>query len=187
MNMQATHGSAKTHDSIRIDSSPTGIGFRLEASLFLPHPRDRVFDFFSDAFQLETLTPSWLRFSVLTPPPIRIVPGALIDYRLRVHGVPLRWQSRISEWEPPLRFVDEQTRGPYRRWHHQHIFEVVDGGTLCRDIVDYAVYGGSPINAFFVRPDLFKIFAFRQSKLHELFPATDASLSTFAAPTNRPS
>ena len=73
-------------------------------------------------------------------------------------------------WEPPLRFVDEQTRGPYRRWRHEHVFEEVDGGTLCRDIVDYEVYGGSLIDALLVRPELIKIFNFRQSKLRELFP-----------------
>jgi ligand-binding SRPBCC domain-containing protein len=163
--------------SIRILSSPSGRGFRLAASQFLPYPRDQVFDFFSDASNLQSLTPAWLHFSVITPPPIHIAAGTLIDYRLRVHGVPVRWQSRISVWEPPMRFVDEQTRGPYRRWHHEHFFEIAEGGTLCHDIVDYAVYGGSRINALFVRPDLFKIFAFRQSKLGELFPETGASTS----------
>ena len=74
-----------------------------------------------------------------------------------------------------MRFVDEQTRGPYRRWRHEHVFETADGGTMCRDAVDYVVYGGSLINTLFVRPDLFKIFAFRQDKLRELFPETGAS------------
>jgi ligand-binding SRPBCC domain-containing protein len=170
MNIQATYSHAARQDVIKINRSPTGSGFRLEALQFLPCPRAQLFEYFCDAFELENLTPTWMHFSVVTPSPIHIAPGTLIDYRLRVHGVPLRWQSRISEWEPPLRFVDEQTRGPYRRWRHQHDFEVVDGGTLCRDSVDYAVYGGSLINAIFVRPDLFKIFAFRQSKLRELFP-----------------
>lgn len=186
MNIQATHTQPEGQDSIRIETSPAGSGFRLEASQFLPYPRDQVFAFFSDASNLQSLTPAWLRFSVLTPPPILIADGTLIDYRLQVHGIPLRWQSRISVWDPPLRFVDEQTRGPYHRWHHQHVFEVVDGGTLCRDIVDYAVYGGSLINALFVRPDLLKIFAFRQSKLREVFPTTGASLLKFTGDVNRP-
>lgn len=175
MNIQTPLPHAHRHDPIRIECSPTGSGFRLEASQWLPHPREQVFEFFSDAFQLETLTPQWLHFSVLTPPPIHLRTGSLIDYRLRVRGVPIRWQSRISVWEPPRSFVDEQTRGPYRRWYHQHLFEDADGGTLCRDVVDYAVYGGSSINALFVRPDLFKIFAFRQSRLRELFPPTGKS------------
>jgi ligand-binding SRPBCC domain-containing protein len=106
---------------------------------------------------------------------MHIVAGTVIDYRLWVHGVPVRWQSRISQWDPPWRFVDEQTRGPYRRWHHEHVFEAADGGTLCRDLVDYEVYGGSLINFLLVRPDLFRIFAFRQRKLRELFPPTNSA------------
>lgn len=160
---------------MRIVGSPTGRGYRLEASQFLPYPRDQVFEFFSDASNLQSLTPAWLYFSVITPPPIHMAAGTLIDYQLRIHGMPLCWQSRISVWEPPLRFADEQTRGPYRRWHHEHLFEAAEGGTRCRDIVDYDVYGGSLINALFVRPDLFKIFAFRRSKLCELFPDTVAA------------
>ena len=151
------------HGTIDIGPAPAGKGYQLAATLLLPQPRDRVFEFFSDAFQLQTLTPDWMFFSVLTLPPIHLATGALIDYRLRVHGIPVRWQSRISVWEPPLRFVDEQTRGPYRCWRHEHVFEEVDGGTLCRDIVDYEVYGGSLINALLVRPDLIKIFTFARA------------------------
>ncbi len=154
---------------IQFSKSPRG-GYRLTAVQLLPCPRDRVFAFFSDAFQLETLTPAFLQFKVLTAPPIRIQAGTLIDYRLRLHGIPLRWRSRISVWEPPFRFVDEQLWGPYRRWYHEHSFEEVDGGTLCRDVVDYSVWGGRPIEALFVRPDVRKIFAFRQTELRELFP-----------------
>jgi ligand-binding SRPBCC domain-containing protein len=160
---------------MNIVRSAAGRGFRLEAAQYLPYPRDQVFEFFSDASNLQVLTPAWLHFSIVTPPPIHIAAGTLIDYRLRVHSVPVRWQSRISLWEPPLRFVDEQTRGPYRRWHHEHVFEPADGGTLCRDDVEYEVYGGSLVNSLFVRPDLFKIFAFRQSKLRELFAETGGS------------
>jgi ligand-binding SRPBCC domain-containing protein len=134
-----------------------------------------VFGLFSDAFQLESLTPPWLHFSVITPKPIQIAAGALIDYHLRVRGIPIRWQSRISVWEPPFRFVDEQTRGPYRYWHHEHVFEPANGGTLCRDIVDYAVYGGTLINTLFVRRDLLKIFAYRRNKLAEMFPDNGAA------------
>jgi len=159
--------------SIQFSQSPRG-GYRLTAAQFLPCSRDQVFEFFSDAFQLETLTPAFLQFKVLTAPPIRIQEGTLIDYRLRLHGIPLRWRSRISVWEPPFRFVDEQLRGPYRRWRHEHSFEEGDGGTLCRDIVDYSVWGGRPVEAIFVRPDVRRIFAFRQTKLQELFPVSTA-------------
>jgi ligand-binding SRPBCC domain-containing protein len=171
LTLEAMNRGDTRRGSVQIHRASTGRGFRLEASQFLPQPREQVFDFFSDAFQLQTLTPPWLHFSVLTPAPIRMATGALIDYRLRVHGIPMHWQSCIREWEPPLRFVDLQTRGPYRHWSHQHIFEAADCGTLCRDIVDYAVCGGSIIHALLVRRDLLSIFAFRQSKLRDLFPA----------------
>ena len=157
--------------SIEITRSPAGPGFRLTASQFLPQPRDRIFEFFSDAFELENLTPPLLNFSVLTPAPIQIAAGTTIDYRLALHGIPIRWQSLISTWDPPARFVDQQTRGPYRRWHHEHIFEPVPGGTLCRDVVNYDVLGGRLVHSLFVRPDLFRIFTFRQEKLSELFAA----------------
>jgi ligand-binding SRPBCC domain-containing protein len=156
-------------DQIWITGSPTGRGSRLEATQFLPYPREVVFQFFADAFQLEMITPPWLRFVVLTPAPITMRLGLRIDYRLRLHGVPVRWQSAISAWEPPTRFVDEQIRGPYRRWHHEHRFEGVDGGTLCRDIVDYQVPGGPIVDRLFVRRDLRRIFRFRQRKLAALF------------------
>ena len=171
MKSVAAAASNGGQDSVQIRRSPRGRGYHLEASQFLPHPREQIFEFFSDAFQLQTLTPPWLHFSVLTSAPIYMARGVLIDYRLRVHGIPLRWQSCISEWEPPLRFTDLQRRGPYREWNHQHIFEAVDGGTLCRDVVDYAVYGGSLINTLFIQPDLLKIFRYRQTRLRELFSA----------------
>lgn len=165
--------------TVQLAAAPDGHGYRLEALQFLPRPRNEVFEFFSDAFQLESLTPAWLRFSVLTPPPILISAGTLIDYKLRVRGVPIRWQSKISVWEPPYRFVDDQVRGPYRRWHHEHTFEECDGGTLCRDIVDYSVYGGALINALFVRSDVKKIFEFRQQQLRAFFPpAANASAAS---------
>jgi ligand-binding SRPBCC domain-containing protein len=135
----------------------------------LPAPRDEVFQFFADATQLERLTPPWLKFSVITPPPIQMHEGKLIDYKLRVHGIPLHWQSRLSCWEPPFRFADQQLRGPYREWHHVHTF-IKDGtGTICRDEVDYDFFGGRLIQILFVKRDLKKIFAFRTKVLQEIF------------------
>ncbi|HVA46325.1 MAG TPA: SRPBCC family protein [Pirellulales bacterium] len=156
-------------NAIQIVPSPQGQGFRLEARQLLRVNREELFVFFSDANQLETITPPWLRFSVHAPAPIQIRAGTLIDYRLRVHGLPLRWQSRITVWDPPLRFVDEQIRGPYRRWHHEHLFEEADGATLCRDIVDYAVPGGWLIHSLLVRRDVLRIFEFRQQQLQRQF------------------
>ncbi len=103
--------------------------------------------------------------------PIEMKVGALIDYRLRLRGLPIRWQSEISDWDPPHRFVDEQRRGPYQLWHHTHEFAEVDGGTAVRDIVRYRVPGGVLADVLFVRRDLRKIFGYRQEKLAALFPA----------------
>ena len=143
--------------------------FKLSSELRIPHPIEAVFEFFSDAFNLEKITPPWLHFQVLTPPPIQMAPGTLIDYRLRVRGFPIRWQSAITAWEPPFRFVDEQRRGPYRIWHHEHIFEQLPTGTLVKDEVIYKPLGGSLVNRFFVAPDLRKIFSYRVDVLKSIF------------------
>lgn len=137
--------------------------------LWLPRPNHEVFGFFSDAHNLQAITPGWLNFQILTPAPIAMRAGALIDYQLRVHGLPLRWRTEITAWEPPHRFVDEQKRGPYRLWIHEHRFAKKDDGTLCSDHVRYAVPGGELIHQLFVRPDIERIFAFREMKLRELF------------------
>jgi len=144
--------------------------FTLTSEQWLPRPVSEVFPFFADAGNLDALTPPWLRFEILTPSPIEMKVGALIDYRLRLRGLPVRWQSEITAWQPPHRFVDEQRRGPYRVWHHEHTFQVQDGGTLVGDHVRYAVFGGAVIERLFVRRDIAKIFAYRQQKLAEMFP-----------------
>src|SRR5918997_5030628 len=96
---------------------------RLERTQRLAAPPGEVFEFFADALNLEAITPAWLSFRVITPGPIEMRPGALIEYRLRLHGVPVRWLTRIEVWEPGRRFVDVQVRGPYRLWHHTPGFE----------------------------------------------------------------
>ena len=132
-------------------------------------PRERVFPFFADALNLEAITPPWLAFRVVTPEPIEMRAGTLIEYRLRLHGVRVRWLTRIALWEPPHRFVDVQLRGPYRLWHHVHAFEPAPGGaTVMRDEVRYALpLGplGALAHAAFVRRDLERIFAFRQREV----------------------
>jgi ligand-binding SRPBCC domain-containing protein len=140
-----------------------------ETELWVPRQREEVFAFFSDASNLEMLTPPWLSFSILTPQPIAMRAGALIDYRLRLHGIGLRWQTEITVWDPPHRFVDEQRRGPYRRWVHEHRFETRNGGTVVRDRVEYVVLGGWVFNRLFVRRDVERIFEFRRAKLLDLF------------------
>ncbi len=143
--------------------------FKLHREAILPFPRERFFDFFSKAENLELLTPPWLSFKIVTPLPIQMCVGALIDYRISLRGIPLRWRSEITVWDPPYRFVDEQLRGPYRSWVHEHRFTEVDGGTLVEDQVEYAVLGGSLVNRLFVAPDVNRIFDYRQKRLRELF------------------
>jgi hypothetical protein len=131
-----------------------------------------VFAFFADAANLEALTPDFLRFRILTPPPIRLAAGTLIDYRIQLSGIPLRWRTRIDVFEPGRRFVDVQVRGPYARWVHTHDFYAVPGGTLVVDSVDYALPAG-PLgwlaHALFVRRQLEQIFEFRRVRLVALF------------------
>lgn len=139
----------------------------LQTELWLPRGIHEVFGFFSDAYRLEDITPPWLHFHVLTPKPVPMFSGTKIDYKLRLHGFPIRWQSEISEWQPPHRFVDRQLRGPYRLWHHLHTFEERDGGILVKDRVDYAVLGGPLIHWLAVKRDLEHIFTYRRAKLLE--------------------
>jgi len=141
----------------------------LHAELWLPRPSAEVFPFFGDAQNLERITPPWLRFEILSPLPMKLGVGALIDYRIRLHGIPILWRTRISAWEPPHRFMDEQVRGPYRQWIHEHTFEDRDGGSLCRDHVRYAVPGGALVDKLFVRREVEKIFAYRQAVLRDRF------------------
>jgi ligand-binding SRPBCC domain-containing protein len=131
----------------------------------LPGPPAAVFPFFADALNLERITPRWLRFRVVTPAPIEMRPGALIEYRLRLHGLPVRWLTEIEAWEPPHRFVDRQLRGPYRSWWHEHTFASDgEGGTTMRDLVRYSLPLG-PLGRLadvaLVRGDLRRIFDHR--------------------------
>ncbi len=162
--------------------------FSFRCELLLPRKREEVFRFFVDAGNLETLTPPWLNFHVLTPSPIEMHAGTLIDYKLRVRGLPLKWRSEITVWEPPVRFVDEQRRGPYRKWIHEHRFKESDGGTLCTDFVRYSVLGGAVVNWLLVRRDVEKIFAFRTEQLRKLFgsPALKNSDDIYANRSERP-
>ena len=116
--------------------------FSNHSELWLPRRLDEVFPFFAEARNLESITPPWLNFKVLTPAPVVMRAGTLIDYRIRFHGIPIRWRTEIVKWDAPHSFVDMQLRGPYTLWHHTHTFEERGGGTLCIDDVRYRPCGG---------------------------------------------
>src|SRR4051794_40035024 len=135
----------------------------------LPGSPDEVFAFFADAGNLEAITPPWLSFAVTTQRPIPMHVGTIIEYRLRLHGLPIRWLTQIEAWEPGVRFVDRQLRGPYGLWHHTHEFEPApDGRTLMRDTVRYALPlgpAGAVAHRLFVGRDLRRIFDFRTQEV----------------------
>jgi ligand-binding SRPBCC domain-containing protein len=146
---------------------------RVETRMWLPRTRAEVFPFFADAHNLEAITPPWLHFAVLTPVPIAMQAGALIDYRLRLHGVPLGWRTEIAAWEPPHRFVDRQVAGPYALWEHEHRFRDVAGGVVMSDSVAYRFRGGRVVDRIgdlaVARRDLRRIFEYRSRALRARF------------------
>jgi ligand-binding SRPBCC domain-containing protein len=142
--------------------------YRLETRLALPAPLDRVFGFFSEARNLQAITPSFLNFQLLTPD-VEMRKGAALEYRLRLRGVPFTWHSEITAWEPGVRFRDEQRRGPYKYWKHLHLFHGDGQRTIVEDAVDYEVPGGRVVHDWIVGPELIRIFSYRQQRLQEIF------------------
>lgn len=144
---------------------------RLERAQILRRPREEVFAFFADAANLQALTPPFLDFRILTPMPVDMVPGLLLDYRLSLFRIPFSWRTVIESYDPPHGFVDRQLKGPYRRWHHTHRFEEVPEGTLMIDWVEYEIpYGllGSAAHEIFVRRTLDRIFDYRRRRIEEI-------------------
>ena len=144
----------------------------LERTQWFPRPLDEVFEFFADATNLEAMTPSFLKFRVLTPAPIAMTDGLLIDYRLSFAGVPFRWQTRIEEWRPTSHFVDLALKGPYKYWRHRHEFASENGGTRMLDRVEYELplgLLGHLAHVLFVRASLRFIFDHRAAAMTAKF------------------
>lgn len=155
--------------------------YTLQREQLIPRPRAEVFRFFEDAGNLQQITPPWLHFRILTPLPLEMKTGALLEYRLRLYGIPLFWRTRIDLYEPPIRFVDKQLRGPYRLWEHTHEFTETADGTLMLDIVRYQLpFGplGALTHAVTVRHLLRRIFDYRQTVIAQEFGGAEASPAT---------
>ena len=146
--------------------------YSIDTEVWVPRGIDEVFAFFSDAFNLEALTPPRVHFHVVTPRPIVLKAGALIQYKLRVNGMPIRWTTRIETWNPPYEFSDTQLSGPYKLWLHTHKFSEADGGTKMTDHVDYQLpFGpiGDVVHKLWVRRDVESIFTYREKVIRERF------------------
>ncbi len=142
----------------------------LESEIELSVTVDVVFAFFSSAENLELITPPELRFRIVTPAPVQIRQGALIDYQLSLLGIPFRWQTKITRFEPPFTFTDEQIRGPFKVWVHTHTFEPARSGTIIRDQVRYRLplFPFGELAYLMVRAQLKRIFEFRRQAVTEL-------------------
>jgi len=151
--------------------------YKLHRQAVIAQPLGKVFEFFSKAENLELLTPSWLKFKILTPLPIKMVKGVLIDYQIKLIGLPMNWKTEISEWQPPHFFIDTQLKGPYTKWVHKHHFKEVEKGTEITDIVNYQLPGGllaPAAHSLIVKHQLKSIFDFRTRIIKEYFDSADA-------------
>ncbi|MGA0333450.1 MAG: SRPBCC family protein [Kiritimatiellia bacterium] len=151
----------------------------LHTSQWLPYPVEEVFAFFSRPENLQRLTPSQLQFQILTPDPIVMREGVQLDYKLKVHNIPLRWTSLISNWNPPHEFTDKQLKGPYKVWVHSHRFRTEGNGTQVDDHIQFRAPGGKLLEKLIVQRDLASIFNYRQKILSEIFglsPAENAAV-----------
>ena len=155
------------------------IGHKFITEQWVPQPIDQVFEFFSNPNNLETLTPDFLHFKIVKISHPKIREGTVLDYQLKLHGVPICWQSKINDWVPGKRFSDLQTRGPYAFWHHTHEFYEARGGTVIRDNIVYKLPGWVPGDVFahaYVKKDLEKLFMFRREQIEKLFVQNPKSM-----------
>ena len=144
----------------------------LSSTTIIPRPLSEVFDFFSKAENLDKLTPTYLKFKIATPLPIKMEVGTLIDYQLKLHGIPFSWKTKITKWKPPFLFEDSQLQGPYKIWIHEHKFEEVNGVVHMHDYLQYESPGWflePVINALYVKKNVESIFNYREQALKEIF------------------
>lgn len=163
----------KRMHSLEFSKEPNG-DLLLASRIELPRPRNEVFEFFQDAANLQLLTPSFLSFNILSPLPIEMKVGAIIDYRISLYGMPMGWKTEITKWNPPFEFEDTQRKGPYSLWRHHHIFEEVGSNTAVIDKVYYRVFGGALPHCLFVKSNLQKIFTFRQQAMQKMFAISES-------------
>ena len=152
--------------------------FEINMKQYINKPLDVVFEFFSKPENLEMITPKSLSFNILTPTPIKMGKGSLIDYTIRLFGIPIHWRTLISDYEPPFRFVDQQIKGPYTFWHHTHMFQAVEGGVEIIDQVKYSLplgWLGTLAHAIWVRKDLEQIFEYRKTVIQNYFEIKNIS------------
>lgn len=152
--------------------------YRLFREQIVDRPLEEVFAFFADARNLETLTPPWLQFEILTPGHIEMQVGTIIQYALRVHGLPVHWTTAITVWNPPFEFVDVQLKGPYVLWHHRHTFESLGNATRMTDEVHYRLplgWIGAAAHEVLVKRDLRQIFNYRERTVANLFNAVGSA------------
>jgi ligand-binding SRPBCC domain-containing protein len=150
--------------------------YSLTSRQLVPYPLNEVFPFFSKPENLGLLTPENLGFQILTPSPVCMKEGAIIDYAITIASVPVRWTTLITSYEPPYRFIDVQLKGPYAYWRHTHSFSETDDGTLITDEVDYAMpfgLAGKIIHTAMIRRQLKNIFRNRGYAIEKIFPPRD--------------
>lgn len=146
--------------------------YTLSRQQTLPRPLSEVFAFFQNPENLGQLTPPELRFQILTPPPLIMRNGTVLDYLIHIRGVPVRWRTLITGYDPPHKFVDEQLLGPYDFWHHTHTFTASGDGTLIEDKVRYTMpFGplGRLVHSLFVNRQLENVFAYRAQAIVNWF------------------
>ena len=145
--------------------------YELNLTQRIDAPLERVFDFFSKPENLAEITPSKLGFNILTPSPILMKKGTLIDYTIRLVGFPVRWRTLITFYDPPKKFIDEQIKGPYSFWRHTHTFKAINGGVEMKDIVRYVIpFGvlGRLLHFLWIKNDLKKIFNYRKQVIDKV-------------------